>query len=149
MMPSDTLNSTRSPVLIPARRWICGGTVRWLLLLIVPAAIFLLSKGADANAHGPGYAALHWAAGSWETQLTGPYGIESHREDEWNAMRGLKGAARLQLIDALLTHGADPSTGSGLRGLADRVAVLDGSLRIESPRAGGTRVVAEIPLESK
>src|SRR5436190_1204165 len=75
----------------------------------VPAAIFLLSKGADANAHGPGYAALHWAAGSWETQLTGPYGIESQREDEWNAMRGLKGAARIQLIEALLSHGADPN----------------------------------------
>jgi ankyrin repeat protein len=75
----------------------------------VPAAIFLLSKGADANAHGPGYTALHWAAGSWETQLTGPYGIESQREDEWNAMRGLKGAARIQLIEALLSHSADPN----------------------------------------
>ena len=75
----------------------------------VPTAIFLLSKGADANARGPGYTALHWAAGSWETQLTGPYGIESHREDEWNAMRGLKGAARIELIEALLSHGADPN----------------------------------------
>src|SRR5262249_24798593 len=44
--------------------------------------------------------------------------------------------------------GADPAGGSGLRGLADRVAVLDGRLSIESPDAGGTRVVAEIPLES-
>jgi PAS domain S-box-containing protein len=42
--------------------------------------------------------------------------------------------------------GADPSAGSGLRGLADRVAVLDGSLRVESSASGGTRVVAEIPL---
>src|SRR5262249_14183837 len=42
--------------------------------------------------------------------------------------------------------GADPSAGSGRRGLADRVAVLDGSLRVESPPTGGTRVVAEIPL---
>jgi PAS domain S-box-containing protein len=42
--------------------------------------------------------------------------------------------------------GADPTGGSGLRGLADRVAVLDGRLRVESPAAGGTRVVAEIPL---
>jgi PAS domain S-box-containing protein len=42
--------------------------------------------------------------------------------------------------------GADPTAGSGLRGLADRVAVLDGRLRVESPEAGGTRIVAEIPL---
>ena len=42
--------------------------------------------------------------------------------------------------------GADTSNGSGLRGLADRVAVLDGQLRVESPAGRGTRVVAEIPL---
>jgi PAS domain S-box-containing protein len=42
--------------------------------------------------------------------------------------------------------GADPAGGSGLRGLADRVAVLDGHLRVDSPVGGGTRVVAEIPL---
>ena len=40
--------------------------------------------------------------------------------------------------------GADPSLGSGLRGLADRVAALDGHLEVEST-AGGTRISAEIP----
>jgi signal transduction histidine kinase len=40
----------------------------------------------------------------------------------------------------------EASSGSGLRGLADRVAALDGRLRVESPPGGGTRVVAEIPL---
>ena len=42
--------------------------------------------------------------------------------------------------------GADPAGGSGLRGLADRVAALGGSLSVVSPTGGGTRVVAEIPL---
>jgi signal transduction histidine kinase len=42
--------------------------------------------------------------------------------------------------------GADPAGGSGLRGLADRVAALGGSLSVVSPMGGGTRVVAEIPL---
>jgi signal transduction histidine kinase len=41
--------------------------------------------------------------------------------------------------------GADP-TGSGLRGLADRVAALDGRLRVEDPAGGGTVVRADIPL---
>ena len=41
--------------------------------------------------------------------------------------------------------GADPIQGSGLRGLADRVAALDGSLRIDSPGGRGTIVHAEIP----
>ena len=40
--------------------------------------------------------------------------------------------------------GADPD-GSGLRGLADRIAAFDGKLRIESPPGGGTAVRATIP----
>jgi signal transduction histidine kinase len=44
--------------------------------------------------------------------------------------------------------GADPTLGSGLRGLFDRVQALDGSLCIESPPGGGTRVHAEIPCGS-
>ena len=41
--------------------------------------------------------------------------------------------------------GADTEAGSGLRGLADRVEALGGSLRVWTPRGGGTRVRAEIP----
>jgi len=41
--------------------------------------------------------------------------------------------------------GAEPSTESGLSGLADRVGALDGRLEIESPSGGGTRVRAVIP----
>ena len=41
--------------------------------------------------------------------------------------------------------GADAATGSGLRGLADRVAALDGTLWVDSPPGEGTRVHAEIP----
>ena len=42
--------------------------------------------------------------------------------------------------------GADPDGGTGLRGLADRVAALDGAFAVESPAGGGTRVRATIPL---
>jgi signal transduction histidine kinase len=41
--------------------------------------------------------------------------------------------------------GAQPD-GSGLLGLADRLAVLHGELRIESPLDGGTLIAATIPL---
>jgi PAS domain S-box-containing protein len=44
--------------------------------------------------------------------------------------------------------GADPFGGSGLRGLGDRLAALEGRLWVESPRGAGTRVRAEIPLGS-
>jgi signal transduction histidine kinase len=41
--------------------------------------------------------------------------------------------------------GARPD-GSGLLGLADRLAALGGQLRIESPASGGTLIAADIPL---
>jgi len=43
--------------------------------------------------------------------------------------------------------GADPRRGSGLRGLADRVASLSGKLDVDSRPGSGTRVRAEIPLQ--
>lgn len=42
--------------------------------------------------------------------------------------------------------GADASDGTGLRGLADRVEALDGTLRVVSPPGQGTQVRAELPL---
>jgi signal transduction histidine kinase len=42
--------------------------------------------------------------------------------------------------------GADPAAGSGLRGLAARVEALRGRLDIDSPRGGGTRISAQIPV---
>jgi PAS domain S-box-containing protein len=42
--------------------------------------------------------------------------------------------------------GADPEGGSGLRGLSDRVAALEGRLAIVSPPGAGTRIRAEIPF---
>jgi PAS domain S-box-containing protein len=42
--------------------------------------------------------------------------------------------------------GADPGGGSGLRGLSDRVAALEGRLAIVSPPGAGTRIRAEIPF---
>jgi signal transduction histidine kinase len=41
--------------------------------------------------------------------------------------------------------GADPDRGTGLRGLADRIAVLEGRLEVESEKGRGTTVRARIP----
>jgi signal transduction histidine kinase len=45
--------------------------------------------------------------------------------------------------------GAELGDGSGIQGLVDRVGALSGSLTVESPPGGGTRVVASIPLTEK
>ncbi|MGW0120310.1 sensor histidine kinase [Streptomyces sp. NPDC003327] len=44
--------------------------------------------------------------------------------------------------------GADPARGSGLTGLADRLAVLDGTLKIISPPGGPTVLRVEIPCSA-
>jgi signal transduction histidine kinase len=44
--------------------------------------------------------------------------------------------------------GARSLENSGLSGLADRVEALGGTLKVESPAGGGTRLRAEIPCES-
>ncbi len=44
--------------------------------------------------------------------------------------------------------GARANGSSGLRGLADRVGALDGSLQVESRPGAGTRLLAEIPCAS-
>jgi len=42
--------------------------------------------------------------------------------------------------------GSASPDGAGLVGLADRLAVLDGRLEVDSPPGGGTRLTAAIPL---
>jgi signal transduction histidine kinase len=44
--------------------------------------------------------------------------------------------------------GADPAAGSGLRGLADRLAAINGTLDVHSLPGQGTRIVAHIPREA-
>lgn len=46
------------------------------------------------------------------------------------------------------TGGADPSAGSGLKGVVDRVEALGGRLGVQSQAGQGTRLVAEIPVTS-
>jgi uncharacterized protein len=74
----------------------------------VDLAKFLLEKGADPNAAGAGYTALHWASGSWETELTVTSITPDREGEEWLTVAGLR-ERRLELVRALLAHGADPN----------------------------------------
>lgn len=73
-----------------------------------PLAIELLARGADPNAAALGYTALHWAAGSWETEMTGPNGIDARADPEWAALGGVP-VDKVGLVQALLAHGANPN----------------------------------------
>ena len=56
----------------------------------------------------------------------------------------MNGRAVVEVVDDGV-GGADPTVGSGLRGLTDRIEALDGRLRIMSPVGEGTTIRAEIP----
>ena len=59
-------------------------------------------------------------------------------------IRRLPGRLVVQISDDG-TGGARPERGSGLSGLADRVASAGGVLRVDSPPGAGTRLEADIP----
>jgi signal transduction histidine kinase len=72
--------------------------------------------------------------------------IAKYAEAEYATVRVLRenGYAVVEIEDNGI-GGADPSAGSGLRGLADRLAALDGRLEVHSPVGVGTTVRARIP----
>ncbi|MDP9337170.1 MAG: histidine kinase, partial [Actinomycetota bacterium] len=45
--------------------------------------------------------------------------------------------------------GADPSQGSGLLGLSDRIEALGGTLQVTSPAGSGTTLHIEVPVEGR
>src|SRR5262249_12130795 len=65
---------------------------------------FLLDHGADPNVMDAGFTPLHWAAGTWENGLANPvYGFV-------DPVGGITDReAKLQLVKALLAHGANPN----------------------------------------
>src|SRR5919109_997916 len=70
----------------------------------VPMALFLLDRGANPNIEDAGFTPLHWAAGTWESGEANPvFGFT-------DAMSGIPDRrAKLQLVKALLAHGANPN----------------------------------------
>jgi signal transduction histidine kinase len=70
------------------------------------------------------------------------YARASHASVE---VRQVNGSVSVEVSDDGV-GGADATNGSGLRGLEDRLAALDGTLWVESPAGRGTRLTAKIPV---
>ncbi|MEA2215050.1 MAG: hypothetical protein QOK19_611 [Solirubrobacteraceae bacterium] len=68
----------------------------------------------------------------------------SHARHAQVSARVTDGTLQVQVRDDGV--GGARTDGGGLLGLADRLGVLDGSLRVDSPGDGGTLIAAEIPI---
>jgi signal transduction histidine kinase len=64
------------------------------------------------------------------------------------AVRRVDGRVTVEVADDGV-GGADAARGSGLRGLEDRVAALDGTLTLESPAGRGTLLRVELPCSQE
>jgi signal transduction histidine kinase len=62
-------------------------------------------------------------------------------------LRHEAGVLRVTIVDDG-TGGADPSRGTGLRGIQRRLANFDGTVVLDSPEGGPTTVTMEVPCES-
>lgn len=72
--------------------------------------------------------------------------VTKHAEASHVTVRLAADAAALRIDVEDDGHGgAEPASGTGLRGLADRVAAAGGSFFVTSPPGAGTRISAELP----
>ena len=69
----------------------------------------------------------------------------SHASEAWIVVRLQQDRLLVEVRDNGV-GGADPKAGTGLTGLAARVAAIDGLFAISSPPQGPTRIYAELPL---
>jgi signal transduction histidine kinase len=99
-----------------------------------------IEADADARLPGPVESAAYFVVSEALANVA-KYARASHATA---AVRRVNGRVTVEVNDDGV-GGADAARGSGLRGLADRVAALDGTLSLDSPAGRGTCLRAEIP----
>jgi signal transduction histidine kinase len=106
--------------------------------MVVPATVDISIGRLPSAVEAPAYFVVAEAL----TNVAKHSGARSAHVSAWIESDALTVAVRDDGVG-----GARPD-GSGLLGLEDRLAALDGALRIDSPLGGGTLVTATIPLHA-
>ena len=109
---------------------------------------FLLDHGADPNL-GPGFTPLHWAAGTWDTELNDlSNGVAEG--NQWSAFGGLRASDKLFVVKLLLAHDADPNIrtertpGFGIRVKGHLGNITGGTPFLIAARANDVAVMREL-----
>jgi signal transduction histidine kinase len=131
----DLVRGIHPPVL--ADRGLAGGLEAAALLCPVPVAVRV---DLPARPQEPVESALYFAT----TEALANVGRHAHATRAW-----LRAWYANGLLSVVVTDdgrgGADPSRGTGLRGIDRRLAAFDGTLRVASPPGGPTEITMELP----
>ncbi|MFI6499641.1 sensor histidine kinase [Nonomuraea typhae] len=131
----DLVRGIHPPVL--ADRGLTGAIRAAAMLCPVPVELDLDLRGRP---EAPVESALYFAAAEALANLA----AHSRAHRAWVRLRHAGGLIRLTVGDDG-RGGADPSAGSGLRGIERRLSAFDGTLTVHSPPGGPTELIMELP----
>jgi signal transduction histidine kinase len=131
----DLVRGIHPPVL--ADRGLAGGLEAAALLCPVPVAVCVELPARPA---APVESALYFTA----TEVLANVGRHAQATRAWLRAWYADGVLSVVVADDG-RGGADPSRGTGLRGIERRLAAFDGTLRVASPPGGPTEITMELP----
>ena len=109
--------------------------------LVARAPVPVTVEASDARLPGPVESAAYFVV----SEALANVAKYAHATRASVTVEQMNGDLTVEVVDDGV-GGADVARGSGLRGLEDRLAALDGSLSLDSPAGRGTRLRARIPV---
>ncbi len=109
--------------------------------LVARAPVPVTVEASDARLPGPVESAAYFVV----SEALANVAKYAHATHASVTVEQTNGDLTVEVVDDGV-GGADVARGSGLRGLEDRLAALDGSLSLDSPAGRGTRLRARIPV---
>ena len=134
----DVVRGIHPPVL--ADRGLSGAVDALALDLAVPVTVSLHHLG---RLPAPVESAVYFAV----VECLANVGKHAEADHAWVELSHRDGVVTAVVGDDG-RGGADPDAGTGLHGVARRLAAFDGSVRVSSPAGGPTLVTLEVPCES-
>lgn len=134
----DVVRGIHPPVL--ADRGLAGAVEAIALDLAVPVSV---TPDLPDRLPAPVESAVYFAV----VECLANVGKHAAAEHAWVELRHFDGLLTVVVGDDG-RGGADPAAGTGLRGVARRLAAFDGTVRVSSPSGGPTLVTLEVPCSS-